>query len=120
MMAKWFARDATMPPVKVVEVDARPGGRYCVEAIAPPDNKLYRISGIYREVRPPERLVFTWSWEGADFKDSVITVDFRQLGQSNFTEVTLTHELLPEKWREDHRKGWMGCFDELERALASA
>ena len=120
MMTKWFARSAQMPPGKVVQADARAGGKYQVEVICTDDKgeKIYRIQGTYREVRPPERLVFTWWWEGADFEPSLITVEFRALGQSQFTEVTLTHELLPEKEREGHRKGWIGCFDMLEKVLA--
>lgn len=106
-----------MPPARVVEADARPGGKYLVEVICPPNDTVSRMQGTYREVRPPEKLVFTWWWEGADFEPSLVTVEFRTLGQLNFTEVTLTHELLPEKLREDHRKGWNGCFDSLEAAL---
>lgn len=114
MMTHWFARNAKMQPAKVIQADARPGGRYHVEVICHPDPKVYAIQGTYREVRPPEKLVFTWWYPGADFEESLITVDFRTLGQSNFTEVTLTHELLPtEKQREDHRQGWEECFDML-------
>lgn len=120
MMTKWFARSAQMEPGKVIEADARAGGKYLIEVTCKDEtvDKLYRIQGTYREVRSPERLVFTWWWEGADFQPSLITVEFRALGQSQFTEVTLTHELLPEKEREGHRTGWMGCFDMLEKALA--
>ncbi len=133
-MPRWFGRGIKeMPLTKILELDARTGGHYKVEVSCPPevrpaeqerersasapDYRIYRMQGTYREVRPPERLVFTWWWEGADFRDSVVTVEFRTLGQSNFTEVTLTHELLPEKEREDHRQGWEGCFDRLQETL---
>ena len=123
-MTHWFARGPHMKqPAKVIIAEAQTGGRYMVEVECPPDEhegdtKVFRIQGTYREIRPPEKLVFTWWWEGADFKESLITVEFRKLGQSNFTEITLTHELLPEKEREGHRKGWEGCFDMLEKTLA--
>jgi uncharacterized protein YndB with AHSA1/START domain len=75
--------------------------------------------GTYRELRPPERLVFTWTWEDqADFGETLVTVEIRQLGQSQFTEVVLRHELLADKWRADHNKGWIACFDLLEKVLA--
>jgi len=115
LMARRFARAPVHPPTKVIEADVRPGGAYRIEVQG---DKLYRGWGTYREVRPPEKLVFTWNWEHHDFTDALVTVEFRQVGESNFTEVTLTHELLPtEKDREDHRKGWNGCFDSLERTL---
>ncbi len=123
VMTKWFARGiATMPPSKIVEADVRVGGKYRVDVESPVESdrrqrRVYKIQGTYKEVRPPEKLVFTWWWPEADFEPSLVTVDFRALGESNFTEVTLTHELLPPKEREDHRQGWMGCFDMLEKLL---
>lgn len=69
---------------------------------------------------PPEKLVFTWWWEGADFSETLVTVELRRLGQSQFTEVSLQHELLPDNWRESHRQGWTGCLEMLDKALAEA
>ena len=116
-MTKWFGVGSPdQPPTKIITLDVRPGGRYEV-VMTSPEGKEYRMRGTYREVRPPEKLVFTWSWEGADFQDSVVTVELRRLGQSNFTELTITHELLPESQREGHRKGWIGCFDTLDALL---
>src|SRR5262245_8894126 len=28
-----------------------------------PDGSSHRVSGVYREIMPPTRLVFTWGWE---------------------------------------------------------
>ncbi len=45
-------------------------------------------------------------------------MQFRQLGESNFTEVTLTHERFPNaQVRDGHSKGWNGCFDMLAKSL---
>lgn len=114
-MAKWFARGPQHPPTKVIEADVRPGGKYRIEVQE--GGTLYRGSGTYREVNPYDRLVFTWTWEHHDFTDSLVTVTFRPLGESDFTEVILLHEMLPEKDREAHRKGWGECFDALALAL---
>jgi len=122
-MTKWFARGAAqMPPAKILEADVRPGGKYRVDVECPVANDLrqmrtYNMQGTYKEVRPPERLVFTWWWPEADFQESLVTVDFRTLGESNFTEVTLTHTQLSDKERESHRAGWNGCFDMLDKVL---
>ncbi len=115
VMTKWFARGTEKNTVNVVEADVRVGGKYRVE-VQSPEGKTYRISGTYREVQPPEKLVFTWSWE--EVQESLVTLEFRKLGQSSFTEVVLNHEMLPKKWRDDHEKGWKACFDLLERTLS--
>jgi uncharacterized protein YndB with AHSA1/START domain len=115
MMAKWFARGPGYSPTKVIEADVRAGGKYRIEVS---DGKtLYRGSGTYREVQPPEKLVFTWTWEHDDFPESLVTATFQPVGQSNFTEVVLTHERLPERALEPHRQGWEECFDVLEKAM---
>lgn len=117
MMAKWFARGTPGQPLTEVQVaDVRVGGKY--QVVVRYQDKVYHMVGAYREVKPPERLAFTWHWEEADFRDSLVTVDFRELGGSSFTEVTLRHSLLPEKQREDHRQGWTLCFEMLDRTLA--
>ena len=117
-MTKWFARGTVQNTISKIEADARPGGMYRVD-VTDADGKTYHMSGTYREVRPPEKLVFTWTWEDqADFGESLVTIEFHRLGESQFTEVVLRHELLAEKWRADHNKGWIACFDLLEKVLA--
>ncbi len=118
LLALWFARCKNSPLVNVLEADARVGGRYRIE-VTDDKGKLYRGHGTYREVRRPERLAFTWSWDHDDYNDSLVTVDFRALDKGDFTEVTLTHEALPDRAKEDHRKGWEECYDMLEEALRS-
>jgi uncharacterized protein YndB with AHSA1/START domain len=116
MMAEWFARDPRTPPGRVVAADARPGGHYLVEVTGPENGRTYRMQGTYREVQPPTRLTFTWWYEGADFSESLVTIDLRAAGEGR-TEMTLTHALLPPRQTEEHRHGWLGCFEMLERAL---
>lgn len=118
LMSRWFLRPTAQHEPRMLLLDARPGGRYRFEVVSPENGNLYQLTGAFREVQPPERLVFTWRWENQpDFPESVVTVEFRQIGASDFTEVTVNHALLPEAARENHRKGWMGCFDLLESAL---
>ncbi len=118
-MTKWFARGVEQNNISKMEADVRAGGEYRVH-VDTPEGKKYRLSGTYREVKPPEKLVFTWKWDDqADFGETLVTVEFRRLGQSAFTEVVLRHERLGEKYRPDHNKGWIACFDLLEKALAN-
>jgi uncharacterized protein YndB with AHSA1/START domain len=101
---------------RILELDVRVGGRYRLE-VTTPDGARVVLSGAYCEVRPPERLVFTWQWDGdPDFGETLVTVDLHARG--NLTELVLTHErFLNREWRDRHGAGWNGCFAALEELL---
>ena len=46
-----------------VEVDARVGGAYRIAMHDTDTGRDHVARGTFREVRAPERLVFTWQWE---------------------------------------------------------
>lgn len=103
--------------------DARPGGTNFMEVISP-DGTTYKHLVTFREIRPPEKLVFTWTWEkisasGQKVNEQVgtlVTVEFQPRG--TFTEVFLTHEGFTDaEARADHNRGWNGCFDMLAKEL---
>ena len=44
-----------------------------------PDGEIFYLSGIGRQVRPPERLVYTWRWEAQpEPRETLVTVEFRR------------------------------------------
>lgn len=121
-LKRWFSPsgDYSTPSAAV---DLRVGGRYHIEMKAA-DGSLYTATGLYREVRPPERLVFTWAWEGkrsggpglTEFYDTLVTLEFRAVPDG--TELRLLHERFPTtEERDRHRTGWTGCLDHLARLL---
>jgi uncharacterized protein YndB with AHSA1/START domain len=81
----------------------------------------YTVSGEYIEVAPPERLVYTWTWEGeaeimSGSAATIVTVDF--VAHDNATEVIVTHEgFADERITTLHGEGWTGCLDNLGRVL---
>ena len=100
--------DWTTPSLRA---DARVGGRYRLTMRAP-DGTTYATGGVYRVVKPYERLTFTWTWEdghtAARFETEV-TVLLRAEGAK--TRLTLIHDLLPSAAERDgHREGWTGCL----------
>jgi uncharacterized protein YndB with AHSA1/START domain len=103
--------------VSFAEIDLRPGGRYRIHMLQP-DGKEHRVSGVYREVTPPERVVYTWGWDGDHVvKDSVVTVEFHARGDA--TEVVLTHAgIADEKERTSHESGWTAILDKFEATYA--
>ena len=65
---------------------------------------------------PPERLAYTWTWEGEmspDSVDSLVAVDF--LEHDGGTTVVLTHSgFKSTESRDGHTGGWNACLDNLE------
>src|SRR5215204_3129260 len=63
--AVWWHPRGIRTPRESVRIDARVGGSYAYTMIAP-DGAEYPTAGEYREVTPPESLVFTWGSPGDD------------------------------------------------------
>ena len=99
------------------EVDLRVGGKYRLGMRKLPDGEIFYLSGVYREVRHPEKLVYTWFWENEpELGETLVTVEFRARGHS--TEVVVTHDLFPNQtMRDDHDMGWNSCLDRLSQAV---
>ncbi len=118
LMMRWFVEgDGNMT---VCEIDLREGGGYRLEGEM--GGKRWRIWGSYLEVRPPEKLVYTWAWKhdpgiGTPDGDTTVTVEFHERG--NETELVLTHERFTSAAaRDEHTQGWKSCLNRLERVLA--
>jgi len=98
------------------QADARVGGRFRV-LMRDDKGEEHDVSGIYREVVPGRKLVFTWVWRSTPERESLVTVLFERDGAG--TLLTLTHEqLFDEAVRDSHRTGWSGAIDKLERCVA--
>ncbi len=97
-------------------IDLRVGGYYTIRSADLPKQGPLVVSGTFLEVTPPERLVYTWHWQGQDETETQVTVEFRQRGHQ--TEITLTHERFADASTcENNRLGWESCLDRLEQAL---
>jgi len=125
-LERWMCRDVPTHEPKYTEFDLRPGGRYVIEIPVPKEGFTYRGKGVFKEVKPPEKLAFTWAWEKVPIgkgkpeelqeKESLVTVEFLERGKS--TEMIFTHQgFANAKEREEHQKGWDGCFDKLAEFL---
>lgn len=98
------------------EVDARVGGRFRI-VFRGADGEEHDVRGVYREVVPNEKLVFTWAWRTTPERESLVTVLLKSDGDG--TLLTLTHEqFFDEPARDRHQAGWSGALDKLEAYLA--
>lgn len=114
--ALWF-HPSTDHTTIVSQLDLRVGGKYSLEMHHKGGN-VHKLTGSYQQVKPPEKLVFTWRWDtDPPGQESVVSLEFHELG--NATEILLTHGQFPSlESREQHNHGWMGCFEQLQNYLA--
>lgn len=121
VLRRWWAADPTWVTA-VADVDLRVGGRYRLSMEDPATGVTHTVGGEYREVKRPERLVYSWCWERSDGQPdhtSTVTVEF--LGEGQRTTIVLEHTDLPSlESRDGHRKGWIACFENLQARGISA
>ncbi|MBN2118957.1 MAG: SRPBCC domain-containing protein [Anaerolineales bacterium] len=126
-MRWWGPKDFTAP---FCEIDLRVGGRY-LNCMRSPDGHEYWTTGVYREIVPLEKLVYTDSFgdeEGnvvsaayygmsPDFpRETLVTVTFEDYDGK--TKMTLRHSDLPAgEMSEQTGTGWNESFDKLARNL---
>jgi uncharacterized protein YndB with AHSA1/START domain len=102
------------------EGDLRPGGAWRA-TMREPDGSLHRLSGDYREVEPPRRLVFTHAWvdaEGRRGPETLVTVHFEAVEGGTLMRFSQTG--FETVWsRDGHGGGWTECFERLDDLLAA-
>lgn len=102
----------------VAEVDLRPRGHYRLSMRDGDVGAEYTVVGEYVEVRRPERLAYTWTWEGdpelmRGSEGTLVVVEFLEDGSE--TDVVLTHSgFADDHIRDLHGEGWAGCLENLE------
>jgi len=112
-ITRWFGP----PGVQKVEAesDVRVGGRWKI--IGHMSNDTHEVSGVYREIVPNEKLVYTWAWKSMPERESLVTLVFKPDGAG--TLLTLTHEqFFDDDARDRHNQGWSGALDKLEKLFA--
>jgi uncharacterized protein YndB with AHSA1/START domain len=102
-----------------ISVDARTGGKYSITMDTPKGKMI--ASGVYREIRRPERIQCTWVWQEddpADERETLLNLDFHDRGSQ--TELVLTHEQLrDDESRASHEHGWVAILENLERIFGA-
>jgi uncharacterized protein YndB with AHSA1/START domain len=128
-MRRWWGPRTCICPI--CEMDVRPGGSYRI-VMRMPDGVDYPITGTYREVVPPERIVMTMdctehpaSWHDMVKADRarndinpagelVATVTFEESGGNLMATVAIRDAMLKMGMTE----GWTQSLDRLEENLA--
>jgi uncharacterized protein YndB with AHSA1/START domain len=123
----WGPKHFTAP---FCEMDFRVGGKY-LNSMRSPEGRDYWSTGVYQEIIPLKRIVYTDSFAdengnvvpatyygfGADFPlETVVTVTFED--QAGKTLMTLRHVGMPlGETAEQAGEGWRQSFDKLAETL---
>ncbi|MEM9560984.1 MAG: SRPBCC domain-containing protein [Actinomycetota bacterium] len=93
-----------------IDIDPRAGGRFWMNA-----NGQDIATGIYREVVRPERMVFTFGWEGSEHvPEGSTTVTISLAAEDDgTTTVELRHDGLPFGPADAHAQGWTHLLGRL-------
>jgi uncharacterized protein YndB with AHSA1/START domain len=96
-----------------VETDPREGGRFDI-VMAAGENEIPHW-GIYKEISPHDRLVFTWQ-SPFSVEDSTVTLTLSAV--EGGTEVRLDHvKFASEEVRDNHHGGWTSILTHLAQTL---
>ena len=113
LLVQWWGPEGFSTPE--VKIDVRRDGRWRTVMVAP-DGGRHIVSGVYRTIDRPQRLVFTWAWEdeaGRRGHESEVEVTFRRAGSGTVME--LVHRLLDNiESRDSHRAGWASSLNDFE------
>jgi uncharacterized protein YndB with AHSA1/START domain len=116
-LKQWFGPEGIKTDELVAE--ARTGGQFRWE-LRNPEGERMSVRGEYQELQPEKKIVFTWQWEDDEvWEDHVSVVTVELSDREGGTELSLTHEQLPnEKSRDGHDGGWNSALNKLETFLA--
>ena len=95
-------------------LDPRAGGSYKI-SMRPRTGETFTVGGVYREVKAPERLVFTWKWDSEPMSamgETLVTVTLTE--RAGETELVLVHTGFPApEARDAHNQGWDSAMSKL-------
>ena len=98
--------------------ELRVGGAFSA-CMRSPEGTEHRLRGVYREIVPPERLVFTHCWvdeRGTPGPETLVTVMLAERGGR--TEMMFHQGLFASiAARDGHEQGWTSCFEQLAELL---
>jgi uncharacterized protein YndB with AHSA1/START domain len=114
-LMQWFGPAAVEEGSVKADIDLRVGGRYRISFSA--NGNYNEVGGVYREVVPNQKLVFSWAWHSTPERESLVTISIRPEGSG--TLLVFNHaQFVDEKARDNHQRGWTELLAKLESYLA--
>jgi uncharacterized protein YndB with AHSA1/START domain len=116
-LARWWGPEGFT--TLACAMDVRPGGAWS-RHMQGPDGLVIIKRGVYREIVPPERLVFTYADEQEDGSlgpVTLVTVTLEEQGAK--TRLTLRQTgFATISARDGHEGGWSSCMERFAAYLA--
>lgn len=104
-------------------IELRVGGHWHVHMRHDTNGSIHEAFGVYREIDPPTRLVYTHAWRRADAPggatpETLLTVEF--FPDAGGTRMVLTQAGFDSQGSlEGHTGGWTSCFNRLAALMAA-
>ena len=117
-LVAWWGPEGMATPV--CEMDVKQGGSW-LTTMRNDKGDEYTVSGIYRLIEPPTRLVFTWAWHDSGERNEqetevILLFDAVEGG----TRLRLEQRtFIDRESRDSHRGGWLSSFKDLARLLGA-
>jgi uncharacterized protein YndB with AHSA1/START domain len=122
LLKQWFAPAPWTTPV--AELDVRPGGASLI-VMRGPDGKEFPNRGVYLEVVPNERLVFTdaycAAWEPSQKPFMTVIVTFEEEAGRTRYAARVRHWTIEDRKAHEEmgfHTGWGQCADQLAALVA--
>jgi uncharacterized protein YndB with AHSA1/START domain len=116
-IAAWWGPKGMSVPPESVEMDVRPGGVFRLTMVADASGAEFPTDMHYREVEPPERLVYAWDAQRG-LGSGVVTVRFVDRGEQ--TEiVTEFAGFATDQIFTGARVGWKGQMQKFDARFGS-
>jgi uncharacterized protein YndB with AHSA1/START domain len=115
LIPKWWGPHGTTTIVE--KMDARPGGEWRFR-VTTPDSQGTSFYGVYREINPPERLVYTFEWEGMPGHISTETVAFDERDGRTTVTNTVRFDSVEDRDGMLHSGMEKGATETMDRLAA--
>ena len=108
-------------PATRVEQDLRVGGEWSAVLKSADGNETLWQGGVYQEIDPPRRLVFTFAWgdgheDGAPV-ETIVSVELTALSSGQTLLEFTQAGLKSDESASGHVHGWTSTFDRLDGFL---
>ena len=115
-LVQWWGPEGTTVPR--CEMDVREGGAW-LTVMSNAEGGEHIVSGIYRVIDPPNRLVLTWAWHNDGVRDGHETeLSIALEAVEGGTLLTLVQQTFKEHEHcDNHRGGWASSLNDLARFL---
>ncbi len=117
LLVQWWGPEGTTTPEH--DLDVREGGRWST-VMRSASGEDFHLSGVYRVVDKPRRLVFTWTYrdpDGTPAPETLIEVTFEPAVGG--TQIRLKQQTFATlEAFKDHQAGWKSSFNDLAKLVA--